>query len=172
MGRALHLLRVMRRRRTRPRVAPRAPLGRSSVSSATATATAPRRFGLEGLRRRHAWIDHLVRAAAQYLERHGDHYAAAITYFSVVALVPLLMVAFAVAGYVLLGDPELLEDFHRAVVATVGPGLAATVDQLVSEALRQSETVGVLGLVLGVYTGLVWMYRVREALSASGVSAP
>ena len=119
-----------------------------------------------GRLRRHAWIDHLVRAAVQYLERHGDHYAAAITYFSVVALVPLLMVAFAVAGYVLLGDPELLEDFQRAVVATVGPGLAATVDQLVAEALRQSETVGVLGLVLGVYTGLVWMYRVREALSA------
>jgi membrane protein len=122
--------------------------------------------GLEGLRRRHGWIDHLVRAAMQYLERHGDHYAAAITYFSVVALVPLLMVAFAVAGYVLLGDPELLAELREAVVATVGPGLGATVDQLVTEALRQSETVGVLGLVLGLYTGLVWMYRVREALSA------
>ena len=36
-----------------------------------------------GRLRRHAWIDHLVRAAVQYLERHGDHYAAAITYFSV-----------------------------------------------------------------------------------------
>jgi membrane protein len=122
--------------------------------------------GLEGLRRRHGWIDHLVRAAMQYLERHGDHYAAAITYFSVVALVPLLMVAFAVAGYVLLGDPELLAELREAVVATVGPGLGATVDQLVTEALRQSETVGVLGLVLGLYTALVWMYRVREALSA------
>jgi membrane protein len=119
-----------------------------------------------GRLRRHAWIDHLVRAAVQYLERHGDHYAAAITYFSVVALVPLLMVAFAVAGYVLLGDPALLADFQRSVVATVGPGLAATVEQLVAEALRQSETVGVLGLVLAVYTGLAWMYRVREALSA------
>lgn len=119
-----------------------------------------------GRLRRHAWIDHLVRAAVQYLERHGDHYAAAITYFSVVALVPLLMIAFAVAGRVLLGDPALLEDLRRSLVTTVGPGLAATVDQLVTEALRQSETVGVLGLVLAAYTGLVWMYRVREALSA------
>jgi membrane protein len=129
-------------------------------------AAAGRPSVLERLRRRYGWIDHLVRAAWQYLERHGDHYAAAITYFSVVALVPLLMIAFAVAGYVLLGDPELLAELEESVTGAVGPGLAATVDQLVTEALRQSETVGILGLVLAAYTGLVWMYRVREALSA------
>jgi membrane protein len=121
---------------------------------------------LDRLRRRHGWIDHLVRAGLHYLEHHGDHYAAAITYFSVVALVPLLMIAFAVAGYVLLGDPVLLAELEETVTGAVGPGLAATVDQLVSEALRQSETVGILGLALAAYTGLVWMYRVREALSA------
>lgn len=121
---------------------------------------------LDRLRRRHGWIDHLVRAAWQYLERHGDHYAAAITYFSVVALVPLLMIAFSVAGYVLLGDPARLAELEESITATVGPGLAATVDQLVAEALRQSETVGILGLAPAVYTGLAWMYRVREALSA------
>ncbi len=134
--------------------------------TATVPATARDRFGLERLRRRHGWIDHLVRAAVQYAERHGDHYAAAVTYFSVVALVPMVMIAFAVAGYVLLGDPALLAELRQSVVATVGPGLAATVDQLVAEALRQSETVGVLGLVLAAYSGLAWMYRVREALSA------
>ncbi len=134
------------------------------TEAAPETATA--RSGLERLRRRHAWIDHLVRAATQYLERHGDHYAAAVTYFSVVALVPMLMIAFAVAGYVLLGDPERLAELQRSVVEIVGPGLGATIDQLVGEALRQSETVGVLGLGLGLYTGLSWMYRVREALSA------
>ena len=76
--------------------------------TAVAPETAPARFGLERLRRRHAWIDHLVRAATQYAERHGDQYAAAITYFSVVSLVPMVMIAFAVAGYVLLGDPGRL----------------------------------------------------------------
>jgi membrane protein len=78
----------------------------------------------------------------------------------------MLMITFAVAGYVLLGDPELLAELREAVVATVGPGLGATVDQIVGEALRQRETVGVLGLGLGAYSGLLWMYRVREALSA------
>ena len=116
--------------------------------------------------RRPRWVDHLVRAGWRYTERHGDHYAAAVTYFSVVALVPMLMIGFAVAGSVLLGDPELLAELRRSVTAAVGPGLGATVDQVVAEAIRQRETVGVLGLLLAVYTGLVWMYRVREALSA------
>ncbi|HEY2223734.1 YhjD/YihY/BrkB family envelope integrity protein [Actinomycetospora sp.] len=134
------------------------------TSAVHTTAPAPSR--LDRLRRRHGWIDHLVRAATSYLESHGDHYAAAITYFSVVALVPMLMVAFAVAGYLLLGDPELLAELRESVIAIVGPGLGATIDQLVAEALRQSETVGILGLALAAYTGLAWMYRVREALSA------
>ena len=134
--------------------------------TAVAPETAPARFGLERLRRRHAWIDHLVRAATQYAERHGDQYAAAITYFSVVSLVPMVMIAFAVAGYLLLGDPGRLAELQQSVVEIVGPGLGATIDQLLDEALRQSETVGVLGLGLAAYSGLAWMYRVREALSA------
>ena len=63
---------------------------------------------LTRFRSRHAWLDHLVRAEERYTERHGDHYAAAITYFSVLALVPLLMVAFALVALVLLSNPELL----------------------------------------------------------------
>lgn len=61
-------------------------------------------------------VDHVVRAGVRYLERHGDQYA----------LVPLFMVAFAVAGYLLLGDPELMAELQESVTATVGPGLAAS----------------------------------------------
>ncbi len=78
----------------------------------------------------------------------------------------MLMIGFAVAGSVLLGDPELLAELRRSITAAVGPGLDITVDQVVTEALRQRETVGLLGLLLAVYAGLLWMYRVREALSA------
>ena len=60
------------------------------------------------LRERYGWLDHVVRAGARYTERHGDHYAAAVTYFSVLSLVPLLMIAFAIAGFVLRAQPELL----------------------------------------------------------------
>jgi len=57
------------------------------------------------LRDRHEWLDHIVRAGARYTERNGDYYAAAVTYFSVLSLVPLLMIAFAVAGFVLRAHP-------------------------------------------------------------------
>lgn len=59
-----------------------------------------------------------------------------------------------------------MAELRESVVAPVGPGLAATVDQLLAEALRQSEVVWAFGLSLAGYTGLAWMYRVREALSA------
>ena len=56
----------------------------------------------------HAGLDHLVRAGERYTETHGSHYAAAITYFSILALVPLLMVAFASVALVLQSNPDLL----------------------------------------------------------------
>jgi membrane protein len=56
----------------------------------------PTRF--QQLRDRHEWVDHLVRAGARYTQRRGNDYAAAVTYFSVLSLVPVTMVAFAAAS--------------------------------------------------------------------------
>ena len=66
-------------------------------------------------RSRHAWLDHLVRAGERYTETHGNHYAAAITYFSVLALVPLLMVAFASVALVLKSNPDLLAQLKAEI---------------------------------------------------------
>lgn len=41
------------------------------MTSAVPT-TAPEPSVLERLRRRHRWINHLIRTATQYAERHGD----------------------------------------------------------------------------------------------------
>ena len=64
---------------------------------------------LEQLRARYPWLDHLVRAGTRYTDHHGDHYAAAITFFSILSLVPLLMIAFAVAGLRAVLQPEPAE---------------------------------------------------------------
>jgi membrane protein len=47
-------------------------------------------------RRQRPWFDHLVRAYEAFDNRYGNHYAAAITYFSVLSLFPLVMIAFAI----------------------------------------------------------------------------
>jgi membrane protein len=81
---------------------------------------------LARLRSRHAWLDHLVRAGEHYTETHGNHYAAAITYFSVLALVPLLMVAFASVALVLASNPALLAQLKAEIGKALPAGLAGS----------------------------------------------
>ncbi|NMO89795.1 YhjD/YihY/BrkB family envelope integrity protein [Actinomycetospora sp. TBRC 11914] len=121
---------------------------------------------LEVWRGRHPWLDHLVRAGVRYTERHGDHYAAAITYFSVLAVVPLLMIAFAVAGHVLFADEQLLAQLRAGIAQTVPSTLVPLVNSIVDTAIEQGNAIGIIGLVIALYAGLGWMTNLREALSA------
>jgi membrane protein len=120
---------------------------------------------IDQLRERYEWLDHLVRAATGYTERHGDHYAAAITFFTVLAIVPLIMVAFAVAGYVLFLRPDLLLALREAIGTNLPAGLTETVDPIIDQAIAARTTVGVIGLLFALYAGIGWMTNLREALS-------
>ncbi|MCA1191305.1 inner membrane protein YhjD [Saccharopolyspora sp. 6V] len=122
---------------------------------------------LERLRRDHPWLDRLIRAAARYQSQYGDYYAAAITYFSVLALVPLLMISFAVAGFVLAGNPDLLEQLRLSITEAVpNREMSGMLNQVVGQAIEQAGTVGIIGLLVALYSGLGWMTNLREALTA------
>ncbi len=127
---------------------------------------------LEQLRARYPWLDHLVRAGARYTDHHGDHYAAAITFFSILSLVPLLMIAFAVAGYVLFFNPNLLNEIREAINAAVPGNLAATINPIIDQAVAQRNTVASFGLLTALYSGIGWMTNLREALSEQWAQAP
>ncbi|AUS79302.1 inner membrane protein YhjD [Actinoalloteichus sp. AHMU CJ021] len=119
------------------------------------------------IRDRHPGLDRLMRAGTRYSEHHGDHYAAAITYFSVLALVPLLMVAFAVAGFVLFNNQQLLDQARTAITeAAPTPDLSSTLNEVVTQAIDQRTVVGILGLLTALYSGLGWMTNLRNALTA------
>jgi hypothetical protein len=124
------------------------------------------------LRARHAWLDHLVRAGTRYTDHHGDHYAAAITFFSILSLVPLLMIAFAVAGYVLFFNPNLLDEIREAIIAALPPNLADTINPIINQAIAQRNTVAAFGLLTALYSGIGWMTNLREALSEQWAQAP
>jgi membrane protein len=111
-------------------------------------------------------LDHLVRAGQSYTAHHGDHYAAAITFFSVLSLVPLLMIAFAAAGFVLAGNPELLRHLQDQIQASAPAGLGPTLDQVIVGAINSRGGVGIVGLLGALYSGLGWMSNLREALTA------
>lgn len=119
-----------------------------------------------GLLARHAWLDRVVRAYRRYDAARGDFYAAAITYFSVFALFPLLMVGFAVVGFVLAGRPDLLAALDSRVKSAVSGDFAGQVLSLMDAAIASRASVGVIGLATALWAGLSWMSNLREALSA------
>ncbi|TQM82664.1 membrane protein [Saccharothrix saharensis] len=121
---------------------------------------------LDRMRRERPWLDHLFRAAQRYSEQYGAHYAAAVTYFSVLSLVPMLMIGFAVAGFVLASQPELLDELKASITEAVPGALGETINEVVAEAIKSKGTVGVLGLLAAVYSGYGWVSNLRDALTA------
>ncbi|MDD7966675.1 inner membrane protein YhjD [Actinomycetospora lemnae] len=137
----------------------------TSTASTADTDTSSEPTQLEKLRARYPWLDHLVRAASRYTDKHGDHYAAAITFFSILALVPILMVAFAAAAFVLANNEALLTQIQQSITAAVPPGLGDLLNSVIDQAIAQRNTVGIIGLLGALFSGLGWMGNLREALS-------
>ncbi|MCA1006348.1 inner membrane protein YhjD [Rhodococcus hoagii] len=111
------------------------------------------------------WLDHLVRAGGRYQQQKGDYYAAGITYFTILAIVPILMVAFAIAGFVLAGHPEWLTEIQDQVSKNMPGGLGETVNGLIDSAISARTGVGVLGLLGAAYAGIGWITNLRDALT-------
>jgi membrane protein len=125
---------------------------------------APGRFAT--LRDRHHWLDRLVRAGSRYVSCHGYAYAASITYFTVLSLVPLLLVALSVTSFVLAGQPAVLTEIRVLIGQSVPPSLADTINDLVSGLIKHRVKIGLLGVVVGLYSGWNWMNTLRDALTA------
>lgn len=111
-------------------------------------------------------VAHLVRAVQRTNDRMASQFAAAITYFSFLSLVPILMVAFSVAGFVLSSRPDLLADLKTEVTAIIPAGLGDQSGGLIDQAVAQRVAVGIVGLVVALYSGLNWMGNVRDAVRA------
>lgn len=108
-----------------------------------------------------------MRAYERFTERYGTHYAAAVTYFSVLSLVPILMIGFAVAGFVLQSQPDLLASLRQSIAEAVPDAqLREQINEAVNTALESKGTVGVIGLLGAAYSGLGWMSNLRDALTA------
>jgi membrane protein len=116
------------------------------------------------------WVAHLLRAAVRYSARLGSQFAAAITYFSVLAVVPTLMFIFAIAGFVLtVARPELLLPLATAAADAVGVADPATRDRIlatVTTMLSHYTSIGIVGLLSALYSGAGWMGNLKNAVRA------
>ncbi|WIY01689.1 YhjD/YihY/BrkB family envelope integrity protein [Amycolatopsis mongoliensis] len=103
---------------------------------------------------------------ARYRERDGDHYAAAVTFFSLLALVPLIMVAVSVAGFVLAGDRLLATELDRVIDGSLPPEIGGPVTGVVHTVVGERGRIGLLALAFAAYSGWSWISNVRDAVTA------
>ncbi|MEV0945938.1 inner membrane protein YhjD [Rhodococcus sp. NPDC049939] len=105
-------------------------------------------------------------AGERYQAQQGDSHAGGITYFSILSLIPILMVAFAVAGFVLAGHPEYLDSIQEEITNSIPGSLGDTINSLIQSAIDSRASVGIIGLLIASYAGLRWITNVRDALTA------
>ena len=128
--------------------------------------SAPAKPGvLDRLRARFGWFDHAMRANDRFDERKGNFFAAGLTYYTIFALFPLLMVGFSLGGFVLSRRPDVLNGIDNKVRAAVPGALGKQVVELVNSAIDSRASVGTIGLLAAAWVGLNWMANLRVALS-------
>jgi len=120
---------------------------------------------LDRLRARYGWFDHVMRAQGRYQDSKGDFYAAGITYFTIFALFPLLMVGFSIGGFILASQPDLLAEITQRIKSAVSGNAGEQLIDLMDSAIKSRTSVGIIGLATAAWAGLGWMANLREALS-------
>ncbi|MDQ2845692.1 MAG: YihY/virulence factor BrkB family protein [Actinomycetota bacterium] len=111
-------------------------------------------------------VRHLGQAVNRFTKRLGYQFAAALTYFSFLAMVPILMVAFSIAGFVLSSQPDLLATLRADTAAQVPGALADTIDGILNTAIKAPLALGLIGLAVALYSGISWMGNLRSAIQA------
>ena len=113
------------------------------------------------------WVAHVLEAMERFGTRLGAQFAAAITYFSVLSIVPVLMVAFAALGLTLtVFVPDVLDQVKAWITDAVsgrgdlGDQLTAAIDQ----AFGSWQAVGIVGLLSAMWSGANWVNNIRSAV--------
>jgi membrane protein len=120
---------------------------------------------LDRLRARFGWFDHVMRAYARFDERNGGFYAAGLSYYTIFALFPLLMVGFAAFGFALSRRPALLATIDDHIRSSVSGALGQQLIDLMNSAIDARTSVGVIGLATAAWAGLGWISHLRAALT-------
>jgi membrane protein len=120
---------------------------------------------LDRLRARYGWFDHAMRANDRFNESKGNFFAAGLTYYTIFALFPLLMVGFSAGGFLLSRRPDLLTGIDQKVRAAVPGALGQQAVEVMNSAIASRASVGIIGLAGAAWVGLNWMGNLRVALS-------
>ncbi|MEV0154849.1 YhjD/YihY/BrkB family envelope integrity protein [Micromonospora sp. NPDC050686] len=111
---------------------------------------------VDATRERLPGFDHLWRAGALYADVLGGRLAAAIAYYGFFAVFALALVAYWIFGTILADNDEVsaaAEHFLRENLPFLDPQQIA----------QSSNTIGVVGLIILVFTGIGWVEAIRSS---------
>lgn len=113
---------------------------------------------------------HLVRAAQRYFNRLGNQLAGSIAFFSMLAMVPVLMFAFSAVGLTLtVFRPDLLGVVQIFVVDNLHAGpLQDQVLVVMSNYLYNWRSLGLAALVTALFIGSSWVANLKGVLRGMG----
>jgi len=114
------------------------------------------------------WIAHLLRMQERFTARLGNQFAAAVTYFSVLSLVPILSFSFAMIGMTLtVLRPDLLEDVRSLLADQFeGQPLGDQIITVMDQALGSWATIGIISLAIFAWAGASWVANLKSAIRA------
>lgn len=119
-----------------------------------------------GLKTRHGWLQTVVDAWHLMGRNYGNQFAGAITYFSFLALFPMLLLAVSITGFVLHAHPAAEQSFFNHISAKIPGEFGTTIKKSLQTAIDNRSGVGIVGLVGVLLTGLGWIGNLRAAIDA------
>ncbi len=116
------------------------------------------------LREKYAWLDHLVRMVQHYTVVNGNGQAGAVTFFGFLSFFPILALSFFAVGQ--LAKVYDAKDQLVRVIDSFLPGIVGNGDGEIplSTFEQNAATIGLIGLVGVLYSGLGWLSGMRAAL--------
>lgn len=100
----------------------------------------------------------------EYSKDRGDLVAAALAFYTLLSLAPLIIVAVAIASFV-LGKGAARFEVQQLLQQTMGGGAAAAVDGWVAEASRAGAAASIIGAVLTLFAASRFTAQLRSALN-------
>ena len=120
---------------------------------------------VDRIRARHPFVDHLFETVTHYGTVNGNAQAGAVTFFGFLSFFPILALAFFVIGYISRVYPDA-EDQLVTALGEVLPGVVGggPGEIPMSSFEQNARTIGIIGLVGLLYSGLGWLSGMRDAL--------
>jgi membrane protein len=121
---------------------------------------------VQALRDRRPIVDHAVRMQEHYTSVKAGQQAGAVTYYAFLSFFPILALSFFVVGWIAKVYPAARSDLRDAINGLLPHLVGSKPGQIrLDDVESAAAAVGLVGLVVLLYSGLGWLSAMRDALA-------